>query len=72
MPAVRSLLARVARLEQAPAPASPFVLWYGSLEAFAASAQTEMDAGTLDQRDGPDLLAAVQRWHQDAVWEVSR
>jgi hypothetical protein len=71
MPAVRSLLARVARLEQARAPAeSPFERAYGSLEAFAAGVQTDVVAGVLDPRDGPDLLAAVQGWHQDAVWEV--
>lgn len=71
MPAVRPLLARVARLEQTKAPAvTPFQRTYGSLEAFAASAQASMDAGTLDPRDGRDIVQAVRGWHADRVWEV--
>ena len=65
MAAVRALLARVTRLEQSEAPAaSPF----GSFEAWAASAQADIDAGLLDPRDGPVLIAAVERWHTDEVW----
>lgn len=71
MAGVRSLLARVARLEQVKAPAmSPFERDYGSVEAFAAFAQGQMDAGTLDRRDGPHILAAVRRWHDDRVWDL--
>lgn len=73
MAAVRSLLARVARLEQAGKPvASPFERGYGSLDAFEATAQGSMDAGALDRRDGCVLLRAIRQWHADRVWDVSR
>jgi hypothetical protein len=69
MPAVRALLTRVAKLEQAKAPAlSPFEAAYGSLDAFVAMAQAQIDAGELDPRDGPPILAAIRRWHTDEVW----
>jgi hypothetical protein len=68
---VRSLLARVARLEQARAPVeSPFERTFGSLAAFAAAAREDIAAGNLDARDGPDVLAAVRGWHENRVWDV--
>lgn len=71
MTRVRSLLARVGKLEQAKAPAlSPFERDYGSVDAFAAAARADMDTGTLDPRDGPAVIAAVRRWHNDRVWDV--
>lgn len=71
MAEVRSLLARAARLEQARAPAaSPFVSIFGSVNGFTAMAQVAMDAGTLDRRDGPHIIAGVARWHRDGVWEL--
>lgn len=71
MRAVRSLLARVTRLEQARAPVvSPFEHAFGSLEAFAAAARADMEAGTLDPGDGPDVLGAVRGWHEDRLWDV--
>jgi hypothetical protein len=69
MPAVRTLLARVSRLEQARVPpVSPFQRDYGSLEAFEAAAQGMINAGDLDPRDGPMLLSSIRRWHSDEVW----
>lgn len=66
---VRALLGRVAKLEQAKAPPiSPFEADYGSLEAFEAMAQAQIDAGDFDPRDGPVVLAAIRRWHTDEVW----
>lgn len=71
MVTVRTLLARVARLERADAPAvSPFEKGYGSVEAFAGSVRAGIDGGYLDSRDGPVVLAAVRRWHNDRVWDV--
>jgi hypothetical protein len=71
VPAVRSLLARVARLEQARAPVvTPFERAFGSLDRFAAKVRADMAAGTLDPRDGPDVIAAIRQWHDDWVWEV--
>lgn len=67
--AVRALLARVTRLELAKAPpVSPFEVDYGSVEAFAASVQAGIDGGDIDPRDGPQVLAAIRRWHTDEVW----
>lgn len=69
MAAVRTLLSRLARLEQAKArPVSPFEAAYGSFDAFAAAAQAMIDSGELDHRDGPVVLAAIRRWHADEVW----
>ena len=62
------MLARVARLEQARSPASPFELWYGSLEAWEAEVRAGMDDGHLDASDVPVVMVAVQRWHSDGVW----
>jgi hypothetical protein len=71
MATVRALLARVTRLERVKAPpVSAFELDYGSLEAFEAAAQAMIDAGTLDRRDGPVVLASIRRWHTDEVWAL--
>jgi hypothetical protein len=67
---VRAMLKRVAALERArSAPRSPIEVWYGSLDAFEAKVQADMDAGALDRRDMPGVLAALRRWHTDPqVW----
>lgn len=62
------MLARVQRLEQARRPASPFVLWFGTLDAWEAEAREGVSAGRLDQRDVPVVIAAVRRWHDEALW----
>lgn len=64
---VRAMLARVQRLEQGRTPTSPFVLGYGSLDAWEAGCQSGMDAGHLDPRDMPIVMMAVRRWHRD-IW----
>lgn len=66
--AVRGLLARVARLEQARIPTSPFERWYGSLEAFTDGARAGIAAGIYDPRDMPVVIASVERWHRDGAW----
>lgn len=71
MSGVRSLLTRVAKLEQArSAPRSPFEFAYGSLEAFEAEIQAGIDAGTLDSRDMPIVLRCVRRWHEEKTWSL--
>lgn len=76
MPAVRPLLARVARLEQARAPViSPFAHAYGSFDAFAVGCQEEMYAGRLDRNDVPVILsscAAGRRTGRGAWWRRAR
>lgn len=70
MSGVRSLLTRVARLEaQRATPRSPIEVAYGSMDAFAEQVQAEIDAGKLDRADMPVVLAALRRWHDDAVWQ---
>ncbi|GLT01587.1 hypothetical protein GCM10007897_29810 [Sphingobium jiangsuense] len=76
MTAVRSLLARVQRLEQArTAPRSPFEAAYGSFDAFAAETQAGIDAGQFDSREMPLVLNAIRRWHTDGefgAWQRNR
>ncbi|UZK65864.1 hypothetical protein [Sphingomonas sp. M1-B02] len=71
MAGVRSMLARVTRLEVTDAPAqSPFEHIYGSLAGFTQVARAAIKAGTLDRRDGGVLLEIIRRWHADRVWDV--
>lgn len=70
MSVVRSMLARVRRLEAARTVMSPFVRAFGSLDAFVDAAQAGVDAGTLDRRDMADVVACVHRWHRDEVWKI--
>ena len=66
--AVRSLLARVAKLEQARTPTSPVELWFGSIEAFSEEMRAGIATGIYDQRDMPVVIAGVERWHRDCAW----
>ena len=73
MAAVRALLARVNRLEQAKAPgATPFELAFGSVEQFAAATQRQIETGFLDASDGMIVVLAVRQWHTDQVWGLCR
>ena len=73
MAALRTMRARLARLEEALAPAlSPFERTYGSVDGFAAFVRAEIGAGTLDARDGPLILNVVRRWHAEGVWVACR
>ncbi len=65
---VRNLLARVQRLEQARVPASPFELWFGSLDAFRNEMLTGINAGVYDPTDMPMVIAGVDRWHREGAW----
>lgn len=69
MSAVRSLLTRVARLEQARVtPRTPIELAYGSLEVWEAEVQADIDAGRADPTDMPVVLMCVRRWHIEKLW----
>lgn len=63
MAAIRALLTRVTRLEQARVPGcSPFVSAFGSFEAFAAKCEAGITAGIYDPLDMPCVLASIHRW----------
>lgn len=64
----RSLLARVAKLEQARVPTSPFERWYGSLDAFTDGLRAGIEAGDYDPTDMPVVIMSVERWHRDGAW----
>jgi hypothetical protein len=69
MSAVRSLLTRAARLEQARvSPRTPIELAYGNLEAWEAEVQADIDAGKADPVDMPVVLMCVRRWHTEKLW----
>lgn len=71
MVGVRSMLARVGRLERTDAPTvSPFEREYGSLDKLAEAWRGLMDVGALDRRDGEALIAIIRRWHVDRVWDL--
>lgn len=88
MSGVRSMLSRVAKLEQARvAPRSPIERWYGSLDAFEQDTRAKVDAGSLDRADmyGSDgnggVMRALRSWHEqglfgmwqrDRTWELGR
>ncbi|MBS1832582.1 MAG: hypothetical protein JST65_07715 [Acidobacteria bacterium] len=63
---MRSLLGRVARLEQARS--SPWTRFFGTPEEFAADMQRGMDAGIYDKRDMPAVVASIRRWCREGMW----
>lgn len=73
MTAVRSLLARVQRLEQARiAPRSTFEAAYGSFDASAGEVQMGIDADHFDRPEMSVILNCIRRWHDDGVWGLWR
>jgi hypothetical protein len=64
MAAVRGLLARVARLEQAKV--SPFLRFFGTPEEFKAEIHAGLEAGTYEQADMNIVLASVLKWMRQA------
>lgn len=52
MVGVRSMLARVRRLEATRAMVSPIQRWYGSVEAFEVEVRAGVDAGARTTRHG--------------------
>ena len=68
MASTRALLVRVALLELARAPTSPFECWFGSLEAFTDKARAGIAAGEYDSTDMPVVITSIERWHSDRLW----
>lgn len=63
MTATRSLLARVARLEQARL--GPWAALVGTPEQFASECQRGIDEQRYDRLDMPVVAAAVTRWMRE-------
>ncbi len=69
MAGVRSMLARVKRIEAARAPAvSPIALAFGSFDGFTAWAGEQMAARTLCPVDFPVVILCLDRWERDGTW----
>lgn len=68
MPGVRGLQKRLRRLEQRRSPRTPIERWFGSLQAFEAQVQAEIEAGKTCRFDGPILIASIRRWHREEIW----
>lgn len=64
--AVRSLLARVARLEQVRA--GPWAALIGTPDQFASECQRGIDEGQYDRRDMPVVVMCVTRWMGEGLW----
>lgn len=73
MAGVRSMLARVRRIEAVRAPVrSPISRDYGSFDAFAAECDAMMAAGKLDRHDFPVILYCLRKWETDGIWGMWR
>jgi len=70
MSRIRSLLARVQRLEQLKNPRSPIELMFSSLEVFEAHVQQGVNARRLCHMDAPVLIHIIRRWHRDDAWSM--
>ena len=69
---LRTLQRRVAKLEKAAQPIrSPFVLIYGTFEAFVDLTYAEIRAGKLDERDMLDIIEALRNWEVKGVWAMA-
>ena len=70
MGAVRALSRRVARIEKADrTKPSPFVLWFGSFDAFVEKhVLPDMERGALDRADMIVIVAALRSWELDGTW----
>lgn len=68
MASVRGLMERVRRLEQARV--SPWARIIGTPEQFAADIQAGVAAGVYDRADMPSVVASVQRWVREELWNT--
>jgi hypothetical protein len=69
---LRTLHRRVANLEKASQPIrSPFVIWYGSFEAFADETYAEIRDGKLDQTEMLEIIEALRDWEVRGVWMMA-
>lgn len=68
---LRALERRVAKIEKGRKPRpSPFVLLYGSFDAFIDAGYAEVNAGTLGE-DFLGVLDALRGWESGGVWVLA-
>ena len=69
---LRTLQRRVAKLEKANQPIrSPFVILYGTFEAFVDLTYADIRAGKLDERDMLDIVEALRGWEVRGIWAMA-
>lgn len=70
MTSIRSMLARVQRLESKGTTDRPSSIeaGFGSLAAFEEHVNAKIAEGRLDQIEMPLVIVAIRRWHADGVW----
>lgn len=68
---LRTLQRRVAKLEKGRKPRpSPFVVLYGTFDAFADATYAEVEAGSLDSQF-LHILDAIRGWEAGGVWMLA-
>jgi hypothetical protein len=68
---LRTLQRRVAKIEKGRKPRlSPFVIMYGSFEAFAGDVYVGIRAGVLSD-EWLILLEALRSWETNGTWDVA-
>jgi len=73
LPPAEGRLTRIARLERARvSPRTPFEIAYGSLEAWEAEVQADIDSGKADPVQMPLALMCVRRWHAEQLGDAWR
>ena len=50
---------------------SPFVLVFGSFDAFVESIHAGYVTGAYDKQDMADVIAALRKWESDGTWAVA-
>lgn len=68
---LRTLQRRTAKLEKGAKPRpSPFVVMFGSFDAFVDAGYADVNAGTLDE-DFLEVLDALRSWEDGGVWVLA-
>ncbi len=69
---LRTFQRRLAKLEKSRKPRpSPFVIAYGSFEAFVDETYAEIRAGKLDQNEMLCIIEALRSWEVRGVWAIA-
>ena len=70
MAGIRALQKRAAKLEKAALPPrSPFVIAYGSFDAWVErDVLPGIESGRLERRDMVEVVAALRAWEHNGTW----